>query len=83
MATEYKDRLVMMDGTHRLIAMAMHGKTSVRASAAIPNGKKPRNMKGDSTLLTLRKLYERHQRPEQREHILEVAAMLARRDQGR
>jgi hypothetical protein len=78
MTRERAGKIVMLDGTHRLIAQAMLGADSIHTYSATPNAKRPLSMVGDSSFLTLRKMYERYQNLEQREAIKDVTTMLAR-----
>lgn len=67
---ESEDRVDILDGTHRLIAMAMLGRTSVRAFAGVNNGETRSTMIGDSTFLTMRLQYESAETDEEREAIV-------------
>lgn len=76
MTLERYGNIEMLDGTHRLIAMAMNGVDSIRCFSAILNGKPRRSRRGDSTFETLQKAYAHM--PNHREAILEVTEALAR-----
>lgn len=78
LASERNGHIEMIDGMHRLIAAAILGATSIRAYVAVPNGSEPLTMKGDSTFLTLRQLYERASSDEGRNHIFQTCLMLAK-----
>lgn len=73
---EREGRTEMLDGTHRLIALAMAGVKSLRCYSAVLNGKPRRSRRGDSTFATLQKAYTHM--PEHRSAILEVTEALAR-----
>lgn len=75
---ESRGKITIVDGSHRLLEMAQAGKQSVTVYAGLRGSKASKHMAGDSTFLTLRRLYDRYSTPEQREEILDVAAMLAR-----
>lgn len=77
MTVERKGRIDMLNGTHRLIAGALHGDETVRAYGGIPNGKPLLSMAGDSVFLTLRLLYEKTEPIKQRAHIIETTTLLA------
>lgn len=70
-------RPAMLDGTSRLVEMALAGARSVRGYWAIPNGKPRRGRAGDSAFVQLRDLYLRHEHePEAAAAILATARLL-------
>ena len=78
LTAERDGRIEMIDGIHRVVTSVILGAISIRAYAAIPNGKESLSMKGDSTFLTLRLLYEQATDDEARNHIFQTCLILAR-----
>lgn len=75
---EHRGKIGMLDGSHRLVALARTGAQTVRVYAAVPNGRPERRMTGDAAFLMLRLLYKRYPRDEDRQKILDVTVMLAK-----
>ena len=78
LTAERSGAIEIVDGAHRLLSTAILGAVSIRAFAAVPNGKESISMKGDSTFLTMRLQYEEARTDEERECILSASLLLAR-----
>jgi len=76
---ERRGRLYMLDGGHRLVALAMDGIEKVSAYVAAPNDKKNRSMRGDSTFETLRSIYDKARNEQDRTAILATTRILMNR----
>ena len=75
---EREDQMDILDGTHRLIAMAMLGRTSICAFAGIKSNEGRGYMIGDSTFLTMRLQYEAAETDEEREAIVMTTVLLCK-----
>lgn len=69
-------RLTVIDGSHRLIVMAIGGVRTVTAYAGIRNGKASKRMAGDSIFETMKALYRKASSPADEAAVLAVTKLL-------
>jgi hypothetical protein len=75
---EHRGKIGMLDGSHRLMALARTGTERVRVFAAVPNGRPERHFTGDAAFRMLKHLYKRYPKASDRQKIADVTIMLAK-----